>query len=164
MKFPFLSLVGMFFLSACVETTTTQRGYADARDDCRAYSEARISLPSEKEKDEKSRLLSLFAECMNKKGWAVGAPGDKPKEEKPKTAAAPVIVEKPSVISYYVPPMPMAQSANFGMDRAASCAYARHAKQHSALAKEVAQDCDRECKSASTPDWQNACAAVEKKR
>lgn len=148
MKFSFLLPLSLFLLSACVETSSTQRGYVEARDDCRSYSEARLSLPSA-DKDDKTRLLSLFAECMNKRGWAVGAPGDKPKEERaPQQAAAPVIVEKPSVISYYVPPMPMAQTANFGENRAAACAYARHAKRHSALAKELAQDCDNECRNA----------------
>lgn len=149
--------------TACSETSSTQRDYASARDDCREYSEARASLPSTEAKDQKTKLLALFADCMNKRGWSVSAPGtdkvaaaEKPKTEKP-------VIQKPGVISYYVPPMPMAQGANYGTDRASACAYARHAKGHSALAREVARDCDNECRNASTKAWLDACPPSMKK-
>ncbi len=157
------SALVVILLVGCSETTRTQRDYATSRDDCREYSEARRGLPlNGGEKDEKTKLLALFADCMNKRGWAVSAPGnEKPAAETPK--AEKPVAGKPGVISYYVPPMPMAQGANFGTDRASACAYARHARNHSTLAREVARDCDNECNNASTVGWSDACPKAVKK-
>lgn len=84
-----IMIVGLFGLAACGhEGMAIQKQYAADRDDCRGYAEATAggmapasgALPSGKEH---IMLVSQFARCMNKRGWAVNKPpGDVAAEAK----------------------------------------------------------------------------------
>src|SRR5690606_33747812 len=71
-------------LSACFETTSTQRNYTTARDECREVAEVKTEAEAQhlapNSQDFKKELLINFSDCMGSRGWAVTGP-DKNKRD-----------------------------------------------------------------------------------
>jgi len=61
----------------CKEQTAVQNDYVENRDDCQDYAQAKLddamanSPNPDSEKAQQAKLVSLFSECMVKKGWDV---------------------------------------------------------------------------------------------
>jgi len=67
-------------LVACETQTSVQRAYIAERDVCQAEAEAMVSAASDsgsKERDRNTKLVSLFSDCMDERGWTVATPTGK---------------------------------------------------------------------------------------
>jgi hypothetical protein len=146
--FPFTAALTYPCYWFCTEQTSLQRDYVSSRDECRDYAQNKLEQLNDGTLDDvgrKSRLVSLFSDCMARNGWTVpdgrGDKGDKPQgplgEKKPAAGIQPV-VEAPSPPSTTPAKKPRPP-------RALECALARHATHESTNAAGIAKDCDQEC-------------------
>src|SRR6476619_5636952 len=59
----------------CIDQTGIQNDYVEQRDRCREYAELKLDMAMrggpQDEKTRKSKLVSLFSECMGNNGWTV---------------------------------------------------------------------------------------------
>lgn len=128
----------------CTDQTTLQAGYVEARDECREVAELKAGMqPGSSSNDttdkaQKTKLVSLFSECMTAKGWSVPNPAEDKKKD---TAAAPPPKVLPLPLEL---PAPAPQQAR--NKRAAECAFARQAAESSVVAAKRAEACDIECR------------------
>jgi hypothetical protein len=73
-----ISLIFLLLLGACdVNNIDIQKDYTDHRDKCQELAEAKLpyfvqGVEKMGEADKKSHLFSLFKNCMQNKGWAMG--------------------------------------------------------------------------------------------
>lgn len=89
------------------------------------------------EMDRQTLLVAEFKDCMKKVGWSVTGP-DKEKLQQD-TAAAPAELMRAAPLP---PPVDTER-----VRRAAECAYARQAADHSSNARALAEACELECRS-----------------
>lgn len=154
---PICLFLSALCLASCVETTSTQRDYAEARDTCRLMAEQRVgsaqnvAAPSE---NYKKSLLLAFKDCMSSQGWSVTGPehgGGSP------TSDAGVGI--PPVIAATVAPIGPSPQEMYEK-RQKECAYARQAMHHSSNARALARACDIECenKKQLAPDMPKPAA------
>lgn len=154
MKYLLLTLAPLFMLAACVETTSTQGDYVDARDLCRGASELQIAGGGGTAVDRETRqteLLTAFSDCMDKRGWSVSSPGSKPAPSAPIESIGVAPLQSPI----------MSESPN--IKRAQECRYARQAINHSSNARAVAKACELECRNQKrlAPDMPEPAACAE---
>lgn len=134
-----LALSGFACPIFCDNQTTIQVDYSAARDDCRDYSESKLSAMSGETDPAlgKTKLVAFFSECMKGKGWEV--PG-------PTGAAAAAVAAAPAGAANA--PAAGAATAAYdreAMQRAADCAWARQNATKNQVAATRAQACDMEC-------------------
>lgn len=134
-----LALSGFACPILCDNQTTIQVDYDSARDDCRDYSESKLSAMSGDMDPAvgKTKLVAFFSECMKSKGWDV--PG-------PTGAAATAVAAAPAGAANA--PAAGATTTAYdreAMQRAADCAWARQNAENNQVAATRAQACDMEC-------------------
>lgn len=160
------SMILVSLLCACFEPTSTQRQYADFRDQCREYAELKTSsglIQSRSGEEQKKNLLLSFRDCMQRNGWSVTAPN-----QEGQTARTDAVDGSPegevTVMTTAAPIQPVqgSRQENFTR-RAAECAYARQAKEHSSNARAIAKACDIECENTRklAPDMPTPAACEE---
>ena len=140
------------FTSACEirETTSTQRQYKIARDECREISQLQLSptIRQQGGANQKKELLIEFQKCMERTGWSVTAPKRDSEKEKEKGNEAGAGAFGQAPVPVQVQPLqapPPSTAPNPEARRAAECAYARQAINHSSNARAIATGCDIEC-------------------
>lgn len=74
-RFLMVALLGCAVLPACqYEGSAVQKQYRADRQDCRGYAEHTVGKPISPTQDMQLHLVSQFANCMHKRGWAVNKP------------------------------------------------------------------------------------------
>lgn len=145
----------------CSDQTSIQEDYVEKRDRCRELAELKADMASQAapgdDKTRKTRLVSLFSECMHGNGWAVPNPADtaaKTAQTSPPPAAAqqPRADVFPSPMPLYTPAGPGSEPGDAAKapdqryaTRAAECAFARQGRYRSRVAASRAEACDLEC-------------------
>lgn len=79
MQSRFLIVVMVLLTAGCIDQTSIQGRYAREHEECRSYAESHIEryLPKDHEvsaDDRNAQLVTLFSDCMGKKGWQVAKP------------------------------------------------------------------------------------------
>lgn len=135
-------LISLAFLcSSCTETTSTQRDYVGAKEECQELASLKIQQLgsiSAMDKDYQTALVAEFKDCMSKSGWSVTGPDKNKSKQDTTVTAAPV----PVGVAPLAPPQDEQR-----LKRAAECAYARQAADNSSNARALARACELECKN-----------------
>ncbi len=157
----------------CNDNSRVQMDYTETRDQCREYA-AKNGQNSSTAQDNRTSLVALFSDCMQRAGWDVPGPNNTttqlatagplgsgmmgggsrgytppPPQQQPaqrytQPVQAPVQVADVRSFAQLSP----ASGNNFTADRSAECAFARQASDVSVVARQLAHECDLECTDA----------------
>ena len=128
----------------CTDSAKSQMEYISAHDQCKQVAELKAGLQSSgsggaADKATKTKVSSLFSECMSTNGWSVPVPSSTPAAAVA-AAGAPAKTEPAQALP------PISQKAqDMRLQRAAECAFMRQGAATSAIAKKRAEACDIEC-------------------
>jgi hypothetical protein len=143
----------------CKDQTSVQDEYTEQRDHCRQYAQLKSEMSSAQGdgKDRKGQLISMFSDCMSRRGWIVpdgkdgkgGSAGNPPLESK--TAAAGPAAAGAGAAASGAPAQDPVTQANQQNEqkafiaRASECNFARQNASVSSNAAARAKACDLEC-------------------
>jgi hypothetical protein len=139
----------------CLDHTSTQHEYIEARDKCRAYAELKQDMQIRgtatgpvTNKDRKTALVSLFNDCMANNGYNIANPAPPPPVATNTAVAALAPVQRsyaPAAAPVAKPSVVERSETKTAISRSAECMFARHAAAHSSISATRAKACDLEC-------------------
>lgn len=148
----------------CSDLTSLQRDYNDQRDQCRENAQLKVDTGTAGNSAGEKQLISLFSECMAKKGWVVPE-GSEGKEKSGTMPGFPPVQTAPAaktgnMAGVAAAPVVTAPNPSLSADqtaylkRSSECAFARHSADVSSNAAARAKACDIECaqRLKSMPD------------
>ena len=143
----------------CKDQTSVQDEYTEQRDHCRQYAQLKseMSSSSGEDRDRKAQLISMFSDCMSRRGWTVpdGKDGKDGKAANKDAAAGPAAAGAGAAASG-APAQDAATQAQAQQEqkaflaRASECNFARQNATVSSNAAARAKACDLECEQRLT--------------
>jgi hypothetical protein len=143
----------------CKDQTSVQDEYTEQRDHCRRYAQLKSEMSSfsGEDKDRKAQLITMFSDCMSRRGWVVPDGRDgRPLPPDGIAAAGPAAagVGASAAGAPQQDPVAAEQERRAFIARASECNFARQNTGVSSNAAARAKACDLECEHrlSAAPD------------